>query len=371
MSCIRGVSKISAACSVRSSSYDRSGGNDDWVAIPAGGRKTIAEFDGPGRIVHIWTTHWSPNDPLSKRNLVLRCTWDGCEAPSVLSPIGDFFGQGWGLDYPFSSLPLAAAPRGGKSLVCYFPMPFRERAVIEIENESKHDLDRYYYYVDAELGSVEPEEGYFHASYRQELTSLDSPDGLENAWVENSTDPKNQSDLANYLWLEAQGQGHFAGVNYYVNAPSVPWPGEGDDMFLVDGEAWPGLHGTGTEDYFNTAWGPDDVFSHPYFGIAHAPGRNNDDPRYGWAGRMHYYRFHLEDPIRFQRSLRASIEHGHANGMALDLASVAYWYQTRPAAAPDLPRAELRAPRPLTTVEEVHRWRAAWLRSNEPWGPNP
>lgn len=365
------MSRVRAAQSARSSSYDRTGGNDDWVSVPAGGSRVIAEFEGPGRIVHIWTTHWSPNDPLSKRNLVLKCTWDDCPAPSVLSPIGDFFGQGWGLDYLFQSLPLAAAPRGGKSLVCYFPMPFRKRAVIEIENQSEHDLDRFYYYVDAEMGAVEPDDGFFHASYRQELTTTDTTDSLENAWLEDRPDPKNTTDQDNYLWLDTIGAGHFAGVNFYVHAPGMPWPGEGDDMFLVDGAPWPGLHGTGTEDYFNTAWGPDEVFTHPYFGIAYAPGRNNDDPRYGWAGRMHYYRFHLEDPIRFQRSLRASIEHGHANGMVLDLASVAYWYQTEPKPAPEIPPAKQRAPRPLTTVEDVHRWRAEWLRkhgADRRWG---
>jgi len=368
---LRGVSRIVPSRSARSSSFDRSGGNEDWVSIPAGERRTIATFEGPGRVTHLWCTHWSPHDPISKRNLVLRCTWDGCEGPSVLSPVGDFFGQGWALDYNFCSLPLASAPRGGKSLVCYFPMPFRERAWIEIENQSEHDLDRFYFYVDAELGPGPEEEGYFHASYRQELTTLDASDGLENAWIEGGPDPKNTSDEHNYLWVETQGEGHFVGVNYFCHAPSLPWPGEGDDMFFVDGKAWPGLHGTGTEDYFNTAWGPDELFSHPYFGIAYAPGRDNDDPRFGWAGRMHYYRFHIEDPIRFQRSLRASIEHGHANGMALDLASVAYWYQTVPQPVPSLPAAHLRAPRALTTVEEVHRWRAEWIKKHGPWGPQP
>lgn len=360
---LRRASMILPARSVRASSHDPTGGNDDWVSLGPGERRAIAEFEGPGRIVHLWTTHWAPEDPLSKRNLVLRITWDGAEGPSVLSPIGDFFGQGWGLDYLFSSLPLAAAPRDGKALSCYFPMPFREHALVEVENQSESPCERFYFYVDAELGVLDPGEGYFHAGYRQERTSCDAPDGLENAWIEGRPDPKNRSDADNYLWMEASGTGHFAGVNFYVQAPSTPWPGEGDDMFLVDGQPWPGIHGTGTEDYFNTAWGPDEPFQHPCFGIARAPGRVNSDPRFGWVGRMHYYRFHLDDPIRFSRSLRASVEHGHANGMELDLSSVAYWYLDKPCPVPGLPPAPQRSPAPLTTPEDVHRWREAWRRA--------
>jgi hypothetical protein len=159
------------------------------------------------------------------------------------------------------------------------------------------------------------------------------------------------------------------GVNYYVNSPSPIWYGEGDDMFLVDGEAWPGsAHGTGTEDYFNQSWCPDEHYCHPYFGTAYAPGRNNDDPRFGWLGRTHCYRFHLEDPIRFQKSLRASIEHGHANCLTLEIASVAYWYQMTPTRPfPPLATAAERVPRKQVDVVSIHRWRKEW-RETAPKG---
>ena len=122
-----------------------------------------------------------------------------------------------------------------------------------------------------------------------------------------------------------RAQGHYVGVNYFVDCPTPLWYGEGDDMFLVDGEPWPGsLHGTGTEDYFNSSWCPKELYAHPYFGYARVNGET------GWLGRTHCYRFHLEDPVYFEKSLRASIEHGHANSLTLDLATVAYWYQTEP-----------------------------------------
>lgn len=357
------ISLISPNKSGRFSSYDKSGGNDDWVSVPAGSTHTLASIDGSGKVTHIWVTMLAEKDPYIRRNMVVKMYWDGEDHPAVEAPIGDFFGQGWCLNYNFTSLPLAAAPRAGMALASYWPMPFARGARIEVENQGPHDCERFYYYVDYELGQIEESEGRFHAWYNQELTAPEAGDGKENAWVDDSADPKNPSDQNNYLFCDVTGEGHYVGVNFYVHSPSPPWPGEGDDMFLVDGAAWPGLHGTGTEDYFNTAWGPDEHYLHPYFGIAYAPGRNNEDPRFGWIGRMHYYRFHLEDPIRFQRSLRASIEHGHANGLVLDLASVAYWYQSSPSSPmPTIAPAIERIPRKPTRVEEVHRWRHEWMQ---------
>jgi hypothetical protein len=359
------LSLVRPGRSRRSSSYDRSGGNTDWIPIRSGGKLTLLESEGSGRVTHIWATLLSEQDELMRRNLVIRAYWDGQEHPSVEAPIGDFFGQGWGLNYNFSSLPLAAAPRDGRSMVSYFPMPFSKGARIEVHNQSESDCDRFYFSVDYEMGEIDPAEGRFHAWFNQEATMCESPDGLENAWAEGAPDPTNSSDRDNYLLCEIQGTGHFVGVNLYVNSPTPTWPGEGDDMFMVDGEPWPGLHGTGTEDYFNTAWGPDEVFTHPCFGIAYVSGRGNSEPRFGWLGRMHYYRFHLEDPVRFDSSLRASIEHGHANGLELEMASVAYWYQLLPSLPlPPLPPAKARKPRPVMSPENVHIWRQAWRASS-------
>jgi len=334
----------------------------------------LAELEGAGVVRHIWATI-SSNDPLVRRNLVLRMYWDGQEHPSVESPIGDFFGQGWGMKYNFASLPLAAAPRDGNALVCYFPMPFSNGARVEVENQGTEDVGCLYYYLDYEINPARPKGakgthfdklGRFHASYRQERTQPESEQGdLENEWGIFGASPKNPSDKFNYLLCECEGRGHYVGVNYYVHCPTPIWYGEGDDMFLVDGEPWPGsAHGTGTEDYFNQSWSPDERYLHPYFGTARAPGVDNDSPRFGWLGRTHVYRYHLEDPIRFAKSLRASIEHGHANVLTLELASVAYWYQSLPSKPlPTLPSAEERAPLPEVSTVDVHRWRDAWRKA--------
>jgi hypothetical protein len=357
------LAQITSAKTKRVSSYDRSGGNRDHTEIPAGQTLTLAEIPGAGIIKHIWIT-LSSKDELARRNLVLRMYWDGQTHPSVESPIGEFFGQGWGLKYNFVSLPLAAAPRDGNALVCYFPMPFGQGARLEIENQGEIDCGALYFYIDyEERGSIPDDLGRFHAWYNQEITAPESDFGdRENEWAILGETPKNPSDRHNYVLCECEGRGHFVGVNYFVNSPTPVWYGEGDDMFLVDGEPWPGsAHGTGTEDYFNQAWSPDEVYMHPYFGTARAPGRGNDDPLFGWLGRTHCYRFHLEDPIRFERSLKATIEHGHANVLTLELATVAYWYQALPSKPfPMLASAVARKPLPLVTPVNVHVWRDAW-----------
>ena len=357
------IAQIVDAKSRRISSYDRSGGNGDAVPIEPRATRVLAEMEGAGIVKHIWITI-SGGDPLLRRNLVFRMFWDGQEHPSVESPIGDFFGQGWGMKYDFISLPLAAAPAGGNALVCYFPMPYGQGARIEVENQSDFRVDNFYYYIDyEEHGSIQDDMGRFHAQYRQELTKPESDFGdRENEWEVLGTFSKNASSENNYVFCEPEGKGHYVGVNYFINCPTPIWYGEGDDMFEVDGEPWPGsAHGTGTEDYFNQSWCPDTHYCHPYFGTARAPGRNNDSVRFGWLGRTHVYRFHLEDPMRFSKSLRASIEHGHANCLTLELASVAYWYQTMPSRPFEaLPSPEARAPRPEIGVVDVHRWRDTW-----------
>jgi len=344
----------------RSSSYDRSGGNRDAVRVGPGERATLLEADGPGVVRHIWMTLASP-DPMIRRHAVLQAWWDGETEPSVLCPLGDFFGQGWGERYPFQALPLAAAPRGGQALVAYFPMPFSHARIV-LENQSAQPIDALYFYVDYELvPSLPPEAGRFHASWRRELTDPGEcdPEGRENEWGVLGPTPDHANDLGNYVLLEAEGRGHVVGVQYYVDNPSPIWYGEGDDMWLVDGEPWPGsLHGTGTEDFLNGAWSPNEPFSHPYFGYARVP------QGLGWLGRTHGYRFFLTDPIRFERSIRGSLEHGHANCLTLDLATVVYWYQTEPhRPLPPLPPPEARGNLPPIDVREVHRWRDAWRRA--------
>ncbi len=339
----------------RESSYDRSGGNQDSVRVPPGGSHRLGELRGPGVIRHLWITALG-SDPDLLRRAALRIHWDDHDTPSVDAPLGDFFGCGFGETLNFASLPLAMMPQDGKGMNCFFPMPFRERARIEILNESERELSHLFYYVDwEELPAPDPEEGYFHACFRRQNPCEGISDRGMSNW-EFQMEGKNPSGADNYVVLDFQGRGHYVGCVLNVHNLRVSdrnnWYGEGDDMIFIDGDSLPTLHGTGTEDYFLTAWGPRQHFCGPYAGMT-LPGGEN------YSGRVSMYRFHIEDPICFERSIRVTIEHGHANRRSDDWSSVAYWYAAEPG-SPNTPRVpvEERIPHPadhlpgLPPVEE-------------------
>ncbi len=355
---LSGIAKLGNCKTMRVSSYDKTGGNADHITIPAGETVTIADISGSGIIKHIWCTISAEKDPMHLRNIILRMYWDGECEPSVCAPIGDFFGQGWGEYYNYVSLPMAAAPMGGKALNCFLPMPFAQGAKITLENDSQENVGSFYYYIDyEEHQSIGNDAGRFHAQWTREITA---PYGdVENEGEIFGPTLKNLTNRHNFVFADIVGKGHFVGLHYFVESPTPIWYGEGDDMWMVDGEQWPGsLHGTGTEDFFNTSWCPREVYNHPYFGIAKVPTANN------WLGRTHNYRFLLEDPVYFEKSLHASIEHGHANVLTLDIATVAFWYQLEPhkVFSPMLSRENRQNMRGIGMID-IHKWRDAWRKS--------
>jgi len=323
----------------RISSYDRSGGNGDARAIAPGETLTLLDDAGPGLISHVWVTIAS-DDPSHLKALVLRMYWDGEASPSVETPIGDFFGLGLGDYHLYQSLPLQVG--ADKALNCFFPMPFQKHARITVTNEGAIRTDAFYFNIDyrAYTKALPADLLYFHAQYRQA-----SPDhGWTSDWKSNGdrivNDKKNLNGDGNYVWMEASGRGHFVGVTMSVLENQDGWWGEGDDMFFVDGEKLPSINGTGSEDYFLGAW---DFGGHPFaYGLYGAPVVGQEVA----GGRWSLYRFHLDSPIPFTKSLRATIEHGHANVRSDNYFSVAYWYQTEPHAAfPALPGLGERIPR--------------------------
>lgn len=350
----------------RVSSYDRSGNNRDHLSnIKPGETRTIAEISGVGIINHIWITIAPGPDRLSRNDIILRMYWDNKPYPSVESPIGPFFGQGWNEQYNYASLPLSAGPGNGTGLSSYFQMPFANGAKIEIENQSDETISSFYFYVDyLEMKKLPQDLGRFHAWYNHELTEA-LPEG-ETEWAVTGKQGENKDGSNNYLFADIKGKGHFVGINYYVHCPTPMWYGEGDDMWFIDGEKLPSLIGTGTEDFFNTSWCPKEKFSHPYFGYP----RVNDD--IGWLGRTHVYRFFINDPVFFETSLKGTIEHGHDNNLTLDMATVAYWYQSEAKALLPAPSKETRKPKPFISVPDIHKWRHEWRKNkgNKPklWG---
>ncbi len=323
----------------RVSSYDRTGGNADFRPLAPGATLELLDVPGPGIITHIWITIASP-EQLHLKKLVLRMNWDEEATPSVEAPIGDFFGLGLGEYFLYQSIPLAVAP--DKALNSFFSMPFQKHARITVTNEGTERVDAFYFNIDYRACSkpLPADTLYFHAQYRQQTPNK----GWTSDWTSNGdkkvNEKKNLDGQGNYVWLDATGRGHFVGVTMSVLQNQDGWWGEGDDMFFVDGESLPSINGTGSEDYFLGAW---DFGSHPFsYALMGAPVKGEE-----FAGsRSSVYRFHLDSPIPFTRSLRATIEHGHANVRSDNYFSVAYWYQTEPhAAPPPLPPVEARIPR--------------------------
>ncbi|MFB3922279.1 MAG: glycoside hydrolase family 172 protein [Terriglobia bacterium] len=323
----------------RVSSYDRTGGNQDYRKIAAGETLTLFDEPGPGSVTHIWITINSP-ERYHLKKLVLRMYWDGEDTPSVEAPIGDFFGLGNGDYFMYQSLPLAVGST--KALNSFFPMPFARRGKITVSNEGAEPVANFYFNIDyrALRESLPTDTFYFHAQYRQCAPCQ----GWTNDWKNNGDDKVDQKPnvdgAGNYVFLEATGRGHFVGVTQSIFQNQDEWWGEGDDMIFIDGEKTPSIIGTGSEDYYLGAWGFDGgptnylLFGNPVFGGFSAGGRSS------------VYRFHLDSPIPFSKSIKATIEHGHANHRSDNFFSVAYWYQSEPHGKfPGLPPVDARLPR--------------------------
>ena len=301
--------------SKRVSSYDRSGGNRDRLTIEPGKTAVLAEIKGPAAIHHIWVTISA--EPFYGRKIILRMYWDGEENPSVEAPIGDFFGVGHGLNRNFSSLPINCSSQG-RARNCYWYMPFRESALITATNEGTGTVGAFYYYIDyRELPELPADTPYFHAQYHQEIPCRPGE---------------------NYLFFDAIGRGHYAGCNLSILQRAMGWWGEGDDMIFIDGEKFPSLYGTGSEDYFSDAWGMRED-ENPFYGCP------LQEPDFKAGSKATVYRFHIPDPIPFKTSIRVTIEHGHANDRSDYFSSVAYWYQSEPHKPfPPLPSMKKRIP---------------------------
>jgi hypothetical protein len=323
----------------RSSSWDRSGGNADSVPVEPGQTATILDVKGAGVVTHVWFTIAS-HDQHHLKNLVLRAWWDGENSPSVEAPIGDFFGLGLGEYFTYQSALLTVAPV--KALNSYFCMPFANAAKITVTNQGDKKTDALYFATDyVMLPSLPDDVGRFHAQYRQAAPAKGWTDNWGGEYGDDVNGKKNLNGEGNYVFFEATGRGHFVGVTQAVEQNQEFWFGEGDDMIFIDGDTMPTINGTGTEDYYNGAW---DFAGQPFAYEHNGAPYIIDAERIG--GRYCLYRWHTESPITFEKSIKVTIEHGHANHRADNFYSVGYWYQTEPHAPfPALPPAESRIPR--------------------------
>lgn len=280
--------------------------NLDMTVLPPGKTLEMPLLQGPGVITHIWlTSHAGRANELNA--LSLRIYWDGREEPGIEVPLGDFFAVGQGQPAVVESVPVQVSPSG--ALSCYWRMPFATSARLVVTNDNPDRTTGLYWQVDwTELEALPADTGYLHARYRQEYPAVSGRD---------------------YLIADLEGRGQYVGTVMSVTLAQDGWWGEGDDFFYIDGEAVPSLQGTGSEDYFNDAWGFRPRTSH-WFGQPRWQGDAAGD-----SGVC--YRWHVLDPVGFTTSLKVTMEHKgnrpeDTEGFFLErpdfISSVAFWYQT-------------------------------------------
>ena len=291
------------------------------VKVQPGETFVMADIAGSGAIQQMWMTptgNW--------RHSILRIYWDDQAQPSVECPVGDFFACGWGRHAQVSSLAVCVNP--GSAFNCYWPMPFRKRCRMTVTNIDAEPMTLYYQ-VNYAVGPVSEEAAYFHTQFRR-------------------VNPLPYKEV--YTILDGvKGKGHYVGTYMAWGVNNSGWWGEGEIKFYMDGDTdWPTICGTGTEDYFCGSYNFENKetkqyqeFTTPYAGL---PQVIRPDGVYRSQQRFGLYRWHLTDPVRFERDLRVTIQAlGWRSGgrylpLQDDIASVAFWYQTLPTAPfPELP----------------------------------
>jgi hypothetical protein len=327
--------------------------NSDNFRVAPGATHTLMDVKGSGVITHIWMTFlgpepqdWAKQGSANHQDMLLRIYWDGESRPAVEAPVGDFFANAFGMRNSVVSLPVIV--EDADSYNCFWQMPFRKSARIEIVNQSDKAINLLYYNIDWIEKPVANDTPYFYAQYRQEYP------------VEHGKD---------YVVLETQGKGHYVGTVLSVRTRSPSWFGEGDEKVYIDGEEMASIWGTGTEDYFLSAWGLQKT-STPYFGVPYFD-------QWGIVGgHTSAYRWHITDPFVFQKGIKVAFEHfgwmspdenkeyksNSWNEREDDYSSVAIWYQT------GKPTFTARAPsgpeRKLPSLERI----TAYARNGEKHG---
>ncbi|MBL8173014.1 MAG: DUF2961 domain-containing protein [Bryobacterales bacterium] len=318
----KGAMAVQGSASAASSELGQGWKVNPYVVIKPGTAFTLADIHAQGAIQHIWMTptgNW--------RYSILRMYWDDETTPSVEVPVGDFFAMGWGKYAPIASQAICVNP--GSAFNSYWPMPFRKRAKLTLENIDDNPMT-VYYQVDYTQAPVPADAAYFHAQFRRT----------------NPLPYKQVYTIADGI----KGKGHYVGTYMAWGVHNNGWWGEGEIKFFMDGDKqFPTIAGTGTEDYFCGSYNFEnkekrqyETFTTPYTGLIQVI---KPDGLYQSQQRFGLYRWHLTDPVRFESDLKVTIQALGWKGntrkylpLMDDIASVAVWYQMEPHGAfPKLP----------------------------------
>jgi hypothetical protein len=291
-----------------------------YVYIEGNSTFVMAEIEGPGAIQHIWMTAKG-----NRRFSIIRIYWDDEPSPSVECPIGDFFANGWGDYAHVNSQAVCVNP--GSAYNCYWVMPFRKKCRITMTNIDNKPV-KLFYQIDYTLTDIPDDAAYFHAQFRR-------------------VNPLPYKDV--YTIVDGiRGKGQYVGTYMAWGVNNNGWWGEGEIKFYIDGDKeFPTICGTGTEDYFCGSYNfhvrdPEnnqgDEYGYREFTTAYSglPQVIRPDGQYRSQMRFGLYRWHIPDPVRFEKDLRITIQalgwrsdHRYLP-LQDDISSVAFWYQTEP-----------------------------------------
>lgn len=286
------------------------------VSIPAGATQTLADVAGPRSISSIKLkmpgvapTSMDINDIFN--NVWLRVSYDDEIIPSILAPLGSFFGIG---QYGFySTRALAFGIDASNTLYFYLPMPFQKRALVQLVNQRMGATNDVTFEIKHKpFADSFQNVGYLRTQYRTQF--------------------HNGGDQTDLLLLDAIGTGHLVGVVSSMEGSRYRYYLEGDERVYVDDNPTPVLHGTGTEDFFNGGfYFMNGTFTLPLHG-------NTFNDLDGARDRSAAYRLFLQDAIPFTKHIQVGIEHGGKNDIDERAATLAFYYA----------RPEIILPTPIT-----------------------
>ncbi len=277
------------------------------VDLKGGETCVMADYNGEsGMIQHIWLV------PTGRyRDLILRIYWDGCEIPAVECPVGDFFANGWQEYSPIHSLAVCLCP--GSGLNCYWQMPFKKGFKITLENRARDGMTLFWQ-IDYALCEVPDDMLYFRACWRR----------------------SNPVEGGIHTILDGvEGRGHYVGTYLAWQVNNTGWWGEGEVKFYLDGDKeFPTIPTTGTEDYFGGSYNFDvqgayRSFTTPYTGLQVI----RPDGLYKSQQRFGLYRWHITDPVCFDKDIRVDVQdlgwriETRYLQQKSDISSTAFWYQ--------------------------------------------
>lgn len=248
-----------------------------WEHLDIGEEKVLCDLDGSGIVRRIWMTLNDPS-PEMLHKVILKMFWDGAKEPQVMVPLGDFFGMGHGSMERFENACFSTAE--GRSFCCRIPMPFKSHCKILLCNQTGFFINNLFYDVDVTLQEVGAEDMLFHAVFRETVS-----------------EPEQDVEILPKI----TGAGRFLGTSITV-FPNEAWYGdlwwgEGEVKIYLDGDTdTPTIAGTGTEDYFGSAWGLGEFINQSQGCVKQS----------GQAVSM--YRFHTDDPIFFGADLKVTIQ---------------------------------------------------------------